>query len=165
MKFLVISFISFLSIAQTFAANCEVHSVKGLVNFSASLKPQIEEVLVKKGYKIIEDGFLHENYNVLVDDLKIRQDLLKKDNLIAVSRGVISQNNKTMCDHWNSGFVTCDFNFSLYQVDGLGDLIEIARIDEQLSQKPSIFKKEDRIVQGFAKKVLNRANNEIPECK
>lgn len=158
----VFSFFLFSLAASASNFNQAVHSVNRFKGFSDSLKPYIEEILLDKGYRVIQDGYFFEKYGVPVDDLQIREDLLKPQTLILVSVGEISNNKDTMCLKSPDGTIFCSFSFRFYGVNEERELVEISRVRHEVREKIQLWNPEKKIIEKFANEVIERAKNKIP---
>lgn len=162
---LVLAFASLVKTNSAVASNCEVHSVKAFKGYSDSLRPDIEQILVKKGYAIIQDGYLYENYDVPEDQLRVRKELMKDQNLIGAFSTGLNDKDSTMCVKYMDGTVTCAFNFHLYRFDQNKGFVDIAKVEAAVEKKPWFLGSEKKITDGFVAEVLEAAENNIPNCK
>jgi|LULL01.1.fsa_nt_gb hypothetical protein len=156
--------ITLLASMSSFASNCDVSSVLRLEGFSSSLQPHLEKVLEEKGYNVKNDGLFYEDYNVPVSELKIREDLLVENKLIATSTGQLSENDNSMCTRWVSGHISCSYSFSLYKVNADGNLAVLANVESKVKKKPNLFNSERRITNKFYKNIIKEAKRQIPAC-
>jgi hypothetical protein len=162
--FLTFAAFSMAYTASAMAGTCDVHSVKMFPGTSNSLRPHIEQALRNKGYQVIQDGYLDASYDVPVDQLKVRDDLLKPNSLLAIFSGPFANDDSTMCDKAYDGTIHCRFSFFFYLITETGQLAEISKIERSITEKPSFFNSESRIAQQFASDVVEAAKNQIPNC-
>lgn len=149
------------------SSNCEVRLVQNYEGASNEIMPKIEDILIEKGYRVINDGLLYESTHVV--ELKVRQELLTPGTLI----GLDNTNFNILptgqaCENWSiskKNIINCSFRFSLSEVNQDKKIVKIADIEENLRVKANIFNSKKRIVKNFRKNILDRAAKEIPECK
>lgn len=164
MRKLLALFLVTMYLNPAIASNCEIHSVIGFDDYSANLKSKVEQIFVEKGYSVSQAGYLYADYNVAAKDLKVRQELLTNQNLIAVFNGNLDEGNSTTCIKYMDGTIECSFNFSLYKVVS-GKLVNIVKVDKRLSKKPWLFGSEQKVITGFMNDVYQAATEAIPNCK
>lgn len=167
-KFMILLSLTLFSVTSfAESINCELHLVQDYEGASNEIIPKIENIMLDKGYRIINDGLLYETTHTT--NLKVREDLLVPGTLIGIDYtnfNILPRGQS--CEDWSiskKGLINCSFRFSLYVINKEGKSTKLTDIEESRRVQSNFLNKKEKIIKKFQQTILDRAIKEIPECK
>ncbi len=140
---------------------CQIRAVHAFDRQGYGFRDELEQVLLGKNYQIINSGALYDRYDVPVDELKVRDELLRPGSLLAVFYGDILGRPTSRCEDPSFSAdrtYNCATRLMFFRVTELGELAQIADIDEASSRRTVDPERT-------ARAMVRKAEAAIPRCE